>query len=308
MPERLWKPREYSLCYHKSPSHLKPCLQKASVLSSQCHRVQSAAGALILAVYITNELCCEFATEPLVLRVCIPGAHLSSTCIRSLHFGQIFLHTEWLLPPKFFISVSTFIEISCSSRTKLFHAQKTSGEKPLSALERKTSQDKWSSDLGKVTFSKEHKYLSQHGVISGKSLTCPAGGVHAADWTHPHTDQRQSFQGLQQGGVYVKTVCCTASPVPCWSISLLLANAAHQNSPGKGMNFPSAFILQWATETPPMFKECRRSLHEEATCLSPSQIFWKQQHWVTTVNPGLWTQGALGIRLCCGRETKELTV
>lgn len=267
--------RILSLWYHRSPSHLKLCLQKSSAISSQHHCVQSAAAALIWSVYITNELCSESATEPLVLRVCMPGAHQSSTWASGAWwvtpFSQV-LH----------LSLSTFIGISCSSWTKLFHAPKTSGEKTLSAFERKTSQDKGSSDSGKVTSLKEQKYLCHHGVISRKSLTCQTGGVQAAEWMHPQRP-RQSFQGLQQGGLYIKTVQLHLPPADpflcCLQVLLIKTHLA-----GAWISHLHSFHSEQLRHLQLPRNTDHPSLHKEATSLCPCQIFWEQQHWPTSVN------------------------
>lgn len=146
------------------------------------------------------------------------------------------------------------------SGTKLFHAQRTSGEKPFSALERSV-----------LIQANLHPVKNTNiKVIRGFSLgrVSPVKQLVSKLQTECNLkNQRQSFQGLQQRGLYIKTVGWAASPAPCWSISLLLASAAHQNSPVRGMNFPSTFISQWATETSPTSKEHRWSLHKEATCL-----------------------------------------
>lgn len=149
MPERLWKPQEHSLSYHRNPSHLKLWLQKASVISSQHHRVQSAAATavLILTVFIPNGLCSEFA------RVCMPGADRSSTWASGVCMldNSSSVMSDSFLPSSSSQSEYIHWDLLFLWDKKLFHVQKTWGEKPLSALERKTSQDKGRSDSGKFT-------------------------------------------------------------------------------------------------------------------------------------------------------------
>lgn len=184
----------------------------------------AAAAALILTVFIPNVLCSEFATEPLVLRVFMPGAHWSSTWASGV---CIWDKSSSVMSDSFLTSPSSQFEnihwdLLFLWDKKLFHAQKTWEEKPLSALERKTCQDRGSSDSGKLTSHRD----TNIEVISGLSLgrVSPVKQVVSKLQTEcTLRDQRQSFPGLQQGGLYVKTGCGAASPAPCWSISLLLA-------------------------------------------------------------------------------------
>lgn len=197
----------------------------------------AAAAALSLTVYIPNELCSQFAPEPLVLRVCLPEAHRSSTWASGVYIldKSSSVMSDPFLPSSSSQSEYLHWDLLFLWDKKLFHARKTWGEKPLNALERKTSQDKGRSDSGKLRSCKEHKYLS-HGVISWRVCPCQTDGVQAAGWMHPQRPKASFPRSSMDLLIHFSAAC----------------NTAHQNSPGRGMNFPSAFISQWATETPPL--------------------------------------------------------